>query len=287
MKYLLTYEQVEKMAGELFTKKYKKECKVSRIYIEDRFDEDTEYWELNRMIGEYEVKAKISSEEFKKIICNELKIDATKVRTAYEGIYIEGEEIDMLNNKNDKENLVVVIDMVNGFVKEGALAAPTIQRIVPRIKEILEENEKDENGLNVIVRDTHPKDAIEFKTYGEHCIEGTKEVELIDELKPYAKNAIDFTKNSTNFMLANGVIPFLEKCYKLKRIAFVGCLSEVCVKNAAITARNYFDQVNRDVEVGVYADAIDTFNAPGHDADEVTLRALADMEANGVKIYRK
>ena len=47
------------------------------------------------------------------------------------------------------------------------------------------------------------------------------------------------------------------------------------------------DQVNRDVEVGVYADAIDTFDVPGHNAEEVTARALADMEANGVKVYRK
>ena len=287
MEYLVKYEQFEEIASELFTKKYKKECKVSHIYIEDRFDDATEYWSVIRKIGKYDVEAKINCEEFMKIMCNELNINTTKVRTSYEGIYIEGEEINMLDNNIDKENLVVVIDMVNGFVKEGALAAPTIQRIVPRMKEILEENEKDERGLNVIVRDAHPKNAIEFKTYGEHCVEGTKEVELIDELKPFENNAIDFTKNSTNFMLANGVIPFLEKCYKLKRIAFVGCLSEVCVKNAAITARNYFDQVNRDVEVLVYADAIDTFNAPGHDADEVTLRALADMEANGVKIYRK
>ena len=287
MKYKVTYKQVEKIASELFTRKYGKDCKVSYIYEEGRYNEVTKYWKIVRNISGYEVEAKVSCDEFKKIMCNELKIDINKVEEYCNDIYIEGEVIDMLNNRNEVENLVVVIDMVNGFVKEGALAAPSIQRIIPRIKEILEENEKDEKGLNVIVRDTHPKDAIEFKTFGAHCVEGTDEVELVDELKPFAEKAADFPKNSTNFMLADGVIPFLENCYKLKRIAFVGCLSEVCVKNAAITARNYFDQVNRDVEVGVYADAIDTFNAPGHVAEEVTERALADMEANGVKVYRK
>ncbi len=187
----------------------------------------------------------------------------------------------------DIEELLVVIDMVNGFVKEGLLAAPSIQRIIPRIQNLLEQNEKNKKALNVIVRDTHTKDSIEFKTFGEHCLDGTSETLLVDELKPYAKKAVDFTKNSTNFMLASGVIPFLNKCYKLKRISFVGCLSEVCVKNAAITARNYFDETNRDVLVGVYADAIDTYDAPGHNCDEVTERALADMEANGVKVYRR
>ena len=287
MKYKVTYKQVEKIASELFTRKYGKDCKVSYICEDERYNDVTKYWKIVRNISGYEVEAKVSCDEFKKIICNELKIDINKVEEYCDDIYIEGEVIDMLNNRNEVENLVVVIDMVNGFVKEGALAAPSIQKIIPRIKEILEENEKDEKGLNVIVRDTHPKDAIEFKTFGAHCVEGTDEVELVDELKPFEEKAVDFPKNSTNFMLADGVIPFLENCYKLKRIAFVGCLSEVCVKNAAITARNYFDQVNRDVEVGVYADAIDTFNAPGHVAEEVTERALADMEANGVKVYRK
>ena len=287
MKYKVTYKQVEKIAGELFTKKYGKDCKVSYIYEEGRYNEVTKYWKIVRNICGYEVEAEISCEEFKKFMCNELKINIDNVEERCGDIYIEGDEIDMLENLNDKENLVVVIDMVNGFVKEGALAAPSIQRIIPRIKEILEENEKDVNGLNVIVRDTHPKDAIEFKTFGAHCVEGTDEVRLVDELRPFEKKAVDFPKNSTNFMLADGVIPFLENCYKLKKIAFVGCLSEVCVKNAAITARNYFDQVNRDVEVGVYAGAIDTFDVPGHNAEEVTERALADMEANGVKIYRK
>ncbi len=287
MKYKVTYKQVEKIASELFTRKYGKDCKVSYICEDERYNDVTKYWKIVRNISGYEVEAKVSCDEFKKIMCNELKIDINKIEEYCNDIYIEGEVIDMLNNRNEAENLVVVIDMVNGFVKEGALAAPSIQRIIPRIKEILEENEKDEKGLNVIVRDTHPKDAIEFKTFGAHCVEGTDEVELVDELKPFEEKAVDFPKNSTNFMLADGVIPFLENCYKLKKIAFVGCLSEVCVKNAAITARNYFDQVNRDVEVGVYADAIDTFDAPGHNAEEVTERALADMEANGVKIYRK
>ena len=67
----------------------------------------------------------------------------------------------------------------------------------------------------------------------------------------------------------------------------MGCLSEVCVENGAIGLRTFFDQINKDVEVCVHADAIDTFNAPGHDADMVTRDALARMQANGIKILGK
>ena len=192
-----------------------------------------------------------------------------------------------LKNLKEIKNRLVVIEMVKGFVDEGTLAAPSIKRVIPRQLELLEEYKNDENGLNVFVRDTHDEDSVEFKTFPPHCLRGTAEVEVTDELRDFTEDAADFEKNSTNFMLAPGVMEFFENLTSLEKVAFVGCLSEVCVKNAAITARNYFDQTNRDVEVGVYADAIDTFDAPGHDADEVTAQALKDMAANGVKVYER
>jgi hypothetical protein len=67
----------------------------------------------------------------------------------------------------------------------------------------------------------------------------------------------------------------------------MGCLSEVCVENGTIGLRTFFDQLNKDVEVCVHADAIDTYNAPGHDADIVTDAAIARMQANGIKILGK
>ena len=291
MKYKISNKELEKILNHYYSQKSKSDCLSSITYTSDDREKGIFECEISTQVNtynySYEYKMLLTFKEVCKIVSEVLNIEyeTAKFNIFNDNIFIEGEEKKM--KYENVENLLVVIDMINGFVKEGALAAPSIQRIIPRIKELLEVNEKYDNGLNVIVRDTHTKDSIEFKTFGEHCVEGTAETELVDELKPYAEKAVDFTKNSTNFMLADGVIPFLNNFYKLKRVAFVGCLSEVCVKNAAITARNYFDQTNKDIEVGVYADAIDTFDAPGHNNDEVTERALADMEANGVKVYRK
>lgn len=197
------------------------------------------------------------------------------------------------NNEQRKEELerikelLITIDMVNGFVKCGNLASPSIMRIVPRQQELLEKYEQNNESANVFVRDVHDANSIEFNTFGKHCIRGNGEELIIPELEKWYKNGYDFEKNSTNFVLAPGVIQFFEKLPNLVRVKYQGCLSEVCVKNAAITLRNYFDQVNRDIEVGVYEDAIDTYDAPSHNADEVTEAAIEDMKANGVKIYRK
>ena len=67
----------------------------------------------------------------------------------------------------------------------------------------------------------------------------------------------------------------------------MGCLSEICVLNGAVGLRTYFDQNNKDIEVCVHPDAIDTYSAPGHDADEVTLQAVNMMKANGVKVLER
>ena len=194
-----------------------------------------------------------------------------------------------MNKDNLKEikELLIVVDMVNGFVKEGSLAAPTIMRIVPRIKRLINYYLEKEYGGVAIVRDSHPANAVEFNVYGPHCIEQTKESELIDELKFAEKDALIYLKNSTNLVFAKGFMEDLNKMNNLEKIGFTGCLSEVCVENGAISTRNLLDEWNRNTEVGVYEDAIDTYDALSHNRDMVTKNALDRMKRNGVKIYRK
>lgn len=188
--------------------------------------------------------------------------------------------------KNVKE-LLITIDMVNGFVKEGNLAAPNIMRIVPTQKEILDDAIINHNIGMIFIRDSHKIDSVEFKTYGIHCLENTKETEVIDELKEYEKYALTYKKNSTNLIFAPNIQNDLMKFKNLKKVILMGCLSEICVKNGAIGLKTYFDQMNKDIEVCVYENAIDTFEAPNHNADTITKQALNDMKNNGIKILRK
>ena len=187
----------------------------------------------------------------------------------------------------DVKELLITIDMVNGFVKEGSLAAPSIMRIVPRQIELLDDAIINHNVGMVFIRDCHKEDSVEFNTYGKHCIDGTLETCVIDELSEYAKYGLEYKKNSTNLIFAPGFQDDLMRLKKLKRVILMGCLAEICVKNGAIGLRTFFDQMNMNIDVCVYADAIDTFDTLGHNADEVILSALNDMESNGIKILRK
>ncbi|MBQ8219063.1 MAG: cysteine hydrolase [Bacilli bacterium] len=195
-----------------------------------------------------------------------------------------------IKNKEDLQKikeLLIVIDMVNGFVKEGALAAPSIMRIVPRQIHLLDEALVNDDMGIVFIRDNHNEDAIEFKTYGPHCINDTFETELISELKKYEPYSYEYLKNSTNLIFAKGLQDDLLKLSNLEKIYLMGCLSDVCVLNGAIGLRTYFDELNKDIEILVYEDAIDTYNAPNHDADKVNEISLEQMKTNGIKILRR
>ncbi len=193
-----------------------------------------------------------------------------------------------INNKVEElkniKRLVIVVDMVKGFVEEGKLAAPSINRIVDKQIELLDEAINSDDAAVAFIRDCHTENSAELKRYDAHCLKGTEESEVIDKLKPFQKFALEYFKNSTNFIFAPGMQSDLLSFEKLKSVELIGCLSEVCVENGAIGTRTFFDQYDRDIDVCVYEDMIDTFDAPGHNADEVTKNAIERMKANGIKI---
>ena len=89
---------------------------------------------------------------------------------------------------------------------------------------MLKEYQK-EGGLIIIVKDTHDKKATEFKRFGNttHCLKGTREAELVDELKPFEnlENVITVEKNSTSFMEAPKFRKVMEEATNIKRFDVV------------------------------------------------------------------
>lgn len=185
------------------------------------------------------------------------------------------------------KKLLIVIDMVNGFVKEGALASPSIQRILPENKRLVEKFIEGEDTAVAFIRDSHTKDAVEFNVFGAHCLEGTIESELEDTLKPFESDALVYKKNSTNFVFAPSFQEDIASMENLEEVVLNGCLSDYCVKNGGITLRNLFDQQDRNIKIYVEEDGIDTFDAPNHNREEETEHAFRDMANNGLIRIKK
>lgn len=185
-------------------------------------------------------------------------------------------------NKNI-EKILIVVDMINGFVKEGAMADPYIKHIVP---DLLDEiNNYKDNGGVIFIKDTHRKDAIEFMSYPEHCLKGTSESELIDELKQYEDNALGvYEKNSTSAIFIPNFIEDLEKLNNLKEIIIAGCCTDICILNLAIPLKNYFNQKNKNINIVVPEKLVETFNSEDHNRNEYNTIAFKLLKQSGIKV---
>ena len=194
------------------------------------------------------------------------------------------------------KKVLIVVDMVNGFVREGALADKHIEGTIEAQKALIKKYQ-EEGQLIIFIKDTHTLDSVEHDRFGgaKHCIEGTKEAELIDELKPFEgkENTITLEKNSTSYIWAENkeenynFVDVLNGLENVEEIEVVGCCTDICITNGVFPMMNYFDQKNKRVNVTLYEDAIDTFEIPGvHDRKQYEDAAYLLLKQQGAKVKK-
>ena len=186
-----------------------------------------------------------------------------------------------MKKKEELTKLLVVVDMVNGFIKEGKMSDKDINHITPRIKSLVEEYLSE--GVSFI-KDTHEIDSTEFKKYPPHCIKGTSESNLISELAIYEKDSLSYEKNSTCTIFARNFMSDIERMKKLREVIITGCCTDICVMNLAIPLVNYFDENNENVKVWVPENAVETFNSDTHNREEYNKMALKLMKNQGIGV---
>ena len=180
------------------------------------------------------------------------------------------------------KNLLVVVDMVNGFVNEGALADKRINRIVPTIEKLIIIS-KQKNFDIVAFKDCHSKNDIEFKEYPPHCIKGTRECELVPELKKYENFMKIIEKPTTNGFNTQKFKQLIAS--SLYNNVFVcGCCTDICVKNFVISLNSFFKKNNINTNIVIITNGVDTFNAPNHNANEVNNLIMQELRDKGIKL---
>lgn len=182
---------------------------------------------------------------------------------------------------------LIIVDMINGFVKEGVLHDEEISRVIPRQIELIKEYH-DTNGLVVFIQDTHTIDSTEHKRFPDvHCIKGSGEEEVVSLLKPFTflDNTICIPKNSTSFMEAEKFRKVVEDATNIREFDIVGCCTDICVCNGSIGLANYLDEHNKEALIKVHLDAIATFNEKNR--KEYVDSACLLMKQQGIQLVKK
>lgn len=189
-----------------------------------------------------------------------------------------------MKDLNKITRMAVVVDMVNGFVKYGAMHDKSIANIIPAQIKLLDKMQGEEDII-AIVKDTHEKDCMEFKTYPEHCVKGSGEENLVDELSKFEnQDSLVYEKNSTDVTNVPEFFEDIKKMPNLKEIVVVGCCTDICVLNAAISMRTYFNQEDMDIQIVMPKDCVETYNAPVHPQNEYNDMAYKLIGQSGVKV---
>lgn len=193
-----------------------------------------------------------------------------------------------IKNLEVYKGMLIVVDMVNGFVREGALHDEKIADVIPRQLELIKEA-KARGDLVVFVKDTHDEDAVEFKRFGgtKHCVRDTSEAQLIDEFLPLEveDNTISIEKNSTSYMEAEKFRSLIGSLSELERVDVIGCCTDICDFNGTMGLANYFDQNNKDVNINIHLDAVATY-AEDKRKNYVDAACLL-MEQQGIQLVKK
>lgn len=182
-----------------------------------------------------------------------------------------------ISTKGLKSPIVFVIDMINGFIKDGALHDKGILEAATPICDLVK------CYPSVFVCDSHSESAREFQSYPVHCLEGTWESEVIKELKPYVIETV--LKNSTNAFLSPSMQAILEN-KEYGDIVITGCCTDLCIMQFALTVQGWLNQNDiKKKRVIVPVDCVDTYHIPEvHDAWFWNDVSLQNMEINGIEV---
>ncbi len=193
---------------------------------------------------------------------------------------------------------VMAVDLLVGFCTEGVLASPRVGALAPRAAAFLQG--AWDAGIRHMVKamDAHPADSPEFSAFPPHCVAGTREAEVIPELRalPFFDQVRQLPKTSLSIGLAEGMGEWAAERPDLRAWIILGDCTDLCVYQAAMHLKLQANARGRRLEVWVPASLVDTYDLPvaaaqaagalPHDGDLLHRLFLYHMALNGIRVVR-
>jgi nicotinamidase/pyrazinamidase len=170
----------------------------------------------------------------------------------------------------DRTTVVIVIDMLVGFCEHGNLYSPRYAPLIPRLRAFLAQAE--ERGAHVVfLADSHTPDDPEFRMFPPHCVTGSGEEEVVAELAEFVRRGTLVRKHSYSGFRGTDLEEVLERLAP-RRVVVAGVCTDICVLHTV------YDLGVRGYDVVVRKDLVETYDAPGHDAEQINRFALSHIK---------
>lgn len=164
------------------------------------------------------------------------------------------------------QGALLIIDMLNDFIDErGALVVPGARRIVPRIKELLDEA-RGQGTAVIFVTDQHSADDLEFSYWPAHAVAGTWGGEVIPELAPLPGEHV-VRKRRYSAFFGTDLDLYLRE-HGVCKLYLTGVLTNICVYATAL------DAAMRLYQVAVFRDAVASLS---EETDAFVFRQLEEV----------
>ena len=151
---------------------------------------------------------------------------------------------------------VLVVDMLKGFLEPGypLYCGEGSRNIIPKVVNLLTDKTASGVPLLYLCDNHHPKDP-EFSIYPAHCISGTEESRIIDELSPYPGTIIQ--KSTLSGFYQTGLARRLSEI-SAQTVSVVGVCTDICVQFVVADLRV------RGYQTVVREECVASFNSEGH-----------------------
>lgn len=192
---------------------------------------------------------------------------------------------------------VLAIDLLNGFCYQGPLSSDRVAGIVRPIVRLFAAAHAMGVRHFLLPQEDHPPDAVEFASYGPHCVAGTAEAETVPELAelPFSDRFVKIGKNSINPFIGTELDDWLTAHPEVNTFIVVGDCTDLCTYQLAMGLRLRANaQQREDVRVVLPVDGVQTYNLPvdvareigavPHDGDLLHLVFLYHLMLNGVEV---
>lgn len=176
--------------------------------------------------------------------------------------------------------VVVNINTVNGYFKDGYFASPQVAAKIPRL---IQMNEYFLHSRRLFIHDAHSFQSAEFKTFPEHCATRDEQT-VIEELDRFLPGATVIAKNGTNPFFCPEYLRWTAENKDVVNYVIGGGMTDICVMQYALALKAYANQNDKKMNVVVLENATQSFNTEAHDGNVMHRFALYNMMLNGVII---